>query len=127
MAAPVPGDNTERASASLLCRACGKPLAGETAHGDGNAVHRGCYININMEPPTAHQVPTGSDDPASTHRPWQVVAEQASREQDPTKLNELVTELTQALDEQVIGKPARVRSDGEVKPDENSPAASEDH
>ena len=36
-------------------------------------------------------------------RPWKVIAEEVSREQDPARLTELIEELTHALDEQGIG------------------------
>jgi hypothetical protein len=39
-------------------------------------------------------------------RSWKVVADEVSREQDPKKMTELVTELDQALEEQGLdGKP----------------------
>ena len=45
----------------------------------------------------------GEQPPARRVRPWKIVAEEASHEQDPAKLANLVAELNQALDEQGIG------------------------
>ena len=50
-------------------------------------------------------------------RPWRVVAAEASGEQDPKKLDELVGELNQALDEQGIDGKPKIKRDAKVRPD----------
>ena len=54
----------------------------------------------------------GATDGAVT-RPWKVIAEEVSREHDPKRMAELVSELNRALDEQGIGN----KRDGQPKPD----------
>lgn len=41
--------------------------------------------------------------PARRARPWKVIAQEVSAEQDSAKLTKLVAELNQALDEQGVG------------------------
>lgn len=110
----------ERESSSLLCPICGKPVGAETAKfDDGKAVHAECYTPSLAADGRELRDPSGPD--GSGHRPWKVVAEQASHEQDPARLTELVAELTQALDEQAIGKPATFDPGGAAKSDGKSP------
>jgi hypothetical protein len=45
----------------------------------------------------------GLQPPAARARPWKVIAQEVSGEQDPAKLTKLVDELNQALDEQLVG------------------------
>lgn len=40
-------------------------------------------------------------------RPWKVIAEEASHEQDPVKLSRLVQELNEAIDAQGVSKPKK--------------------
>jgi hypothetical protein len=91
------------------CGVCGKPVAQETAKsdGDGKLVHAECYTS------------------SPNVRPWRVVAEQASHEHDPEKLSELVTELTEAIDQQTSGNRARDHSDGAGRPIDGGSVPSE--
>lgn len=62
---------------------------------------------LQLSPPEPNSSTSNGDQPpASRTRPWNIVAEEVSHEQDPTKLTKLVAELNQALDEQGIGKPS---------------------
>ena len=45
----------------------------------------------------------GAQPPAGRARPWKVIAQEVSGEQDRAKLTKLVAELNQALDEQGVG------------------------
>ena len=63
---------------------------------------------------------TGTQPPAGRARPWKVIAQQVSHEQDSAKLTKLVAELNQALDEQGIGvSPAMLNPDDQVNEKEN--------
>jgi hypothetical protein len=62
---------------------------------------------MNVSKPFIHESTNRSTDEHRSlghARPWRVVAEEVSREQDPARLTKLVEELNQALDEQGIGK-----------------------
>jgi len=101
---------TEQNFSSLLCGFCGRlvPIEIAKTDADGKAIHEECYsLKVKLE--------QASRDGHST-RPWKAVAEEVTRERDPKRLTELVTELNQALDEQGIdGKPKM--TDGKGKPD----------
>lgn len=105
----------------LLCRICGKPVGAETAklNGDGKAVHVECYTPSLAADRRGKNSADPNEADGSGHRPWKVVAEQASHEQDPAKLTELLAELTQALDEQAIGKPPTFQAESAAQPEEN--------
>ena len=45
----------------------------------------------------------GAQAPAGRARPWKVIAQEVSGEEDPAKLTKLIAELNQALDEQRVG------------------------
>lgn len=95
-----PNDKLIDFTSALLCRVCGKHIPIELARtdGDGKAVHEECYAQ-KLQLENASIV---AGDGTAT-RPWRVVADEVSREQDQPKPGELVSELDQALDE--IGKP----------------------
>ena len=44
------------------------------------------------------------DTAQSSNRPWNVIAEEVCREQDPARVTKLLEELGQALEEQGIGR-----------------------
>jgi len=48
----------------------------------------------------------------ASSRPWRVIAEEISRELDPTKLTRLLEELNTAMDRQTIGLGRDDRNDG---------------
>lgn len=56
---------------------------------------------------------------SGTTRPWKVIAEEVSHEQNPVKLTKLLEELNRALDEQGIAKPV-----GKAQRDGTRPSAS---
>jgi hypothetical protein len=71
---------------------------------------------------------TGTQPPAGRARPWKVIAQQVSHEQDSAKLTKLVAELNQALDEQGIGmSPAVLNPDDQVDEKENGSGSLEKH
>jgi hypothetical protein len=45
--------------------------------------------------------------PQTNARPWRVIAEEAYYEPDPERMLELITELNQALDEQILSPVSR--------------------
>ena len=95
-----------------MCQICGKPLPVETAKADadGKTIHEECYA-LKVELEDASQ-----DGHANVTRPWKVIAAEVSREQDPKKMTELVSELNQALDEQKIDGTPKVKPDATRKP-----------
>jgi hypothetical protein len=109
---------THRRTSAPPYRICGKPIPVEAAKtdADGNAIHEECYaLKVKFETATKsthYGRADGATDGTAT-RPWKVIAEEASRECDPKKMAELISELNRALDEQTIGK----RKDGQSKPD----------
>ena len=71
---------------------------------------------------------TGAQPPAGRARPWKVIAQEVSHEEDCAKLTKLVAELNQALDEQGIRmSPARMNSHEKAKEDGNGSASLEKH
>jgi hypothetical protein len=61
--------------------------------------------SLKLFPPDANSgANAGAQPPAGPARPWKVIAQEVSGEQDPAKLTKLVAELNQALDEQAIGR-----------------------
>jgi formate-dependent nitrite reductase cytochrome c552 subunit len=128
-----PERTPRKESASPLCQICGKPIPVEIAetNGNGKATHDDCYLSKVrlVEGKADGDSSTRTDHPSVRQvRPWKVIAEEVCHEQDSAKLNKLVAELNQALDEQGIGKSARqVNRHGEVKADGNSSASSEKH
>ena len=79
-------------------------------------------------PDTDSGASTGAHLPARHARPWKVIAQEASREQDSAKLTKLVAELNQALDEQGIGmSPAMLNPDDQVNEKENGSGSLEKH
>lgn len=71
---------------------------------------------------------TGTQPPAGRARPWKVIAQEVSHEQDSAKLTKLVAELNQALDEQGIGmSPAMLNPDDQVNEKENGSGSLETH
>ena len=71
---------------------------------------------------------TAAQPPAGRARPWKVIAQEVSHEQDSAKLTKLVAELKQALDEQRIGTSlARMNSHEKAKEDGNGSASLEKH
>lgn len=95
----------------LLCRICDKPVAVETAKTDGagHAIHEECYaLKISLEQ-------ASGDGHAKSTRSWKVIAAEASHEQDPKKMTELITELNQALDEQNLDGTSKPSFDGNPK------------
>lgn len=96
----------------LRCRICDKPISTETAKtdGDGKAIHEECYaVKVKLEQASI-------DGHAKSTRPWKVVAAEVSREQNPEKFTELVTELNQALNEQNVDGTPKSKGDGATKP-----------
>lgn len=62
------------------------------------------------------------DSAPRTTRPWKVIAEEVSHEQDPVRLSKLIEELNRALDEQGVGKPVgKPKPDGQPRPDGSGP------
>jgi hypothetical protein len=58
---------------------------------------------------------TGAQPPAGRARPWKVIAQEVSHEQDSARLTNLVAELNEALDEQGIRmSPAMLNPDDQV-------------
>jgi len=106
-------------TSALPCPICGKPIPMETAKtdADGKAIHDECYGSKekfeNATKSTHDGRAEGATDGAAT-RPWKVIAEEVSHEQNPKKLSELISELNRALDEQRIGK----SKDGQPTPDD---------
>ena len=103
----------KKESSALCCTICDKPVAIENAKSDcdGNSFHRECYaIKVELEQATR-------DGHANVNRPWKAVAAEISREQDPKKMTELVTELNQALDEQNLDGTPKLKPDSKPKPD----------
>ena len=71
---------------------------------------------------------TGTPPPAGRARPWKVIAQEVSHEQDSAKLTKLVAELNRALDEQGIGmSPAMLNPDDQVNKKENGSGSLEKH
>lgn len=71
---------------------------------------------------------TGTQALAGRARPWKVIAQEVSHEQDSAKLTKLVAELNQALDEQGIGmSPAMLNPDDQVNEKENGSGSLETH
>jgi hypothetical protein len=59
----------------------------------------------------------------NTTRPWKVVAAEVAKESNPTRLNELIMELEQALNDQGIGQPCIVQPNiGQPNNDAEPPA-----
>lgn len=99
-------------SPALRCRICDKPVALENAKtdGDGQAIHEECYaLRLKLEQASQDGHPHAS-------RPWKVIAEEVTREQDSNKLSELVTELNEALGKQTMDGTAKFGPDGKTKP-----------
>ena len=73
-----------------------------------------------VEPPDVNtSASSGVQPPAGHARPWRVISQEISHEQDSAKLTRLIAELNQALDEQGIGmSPARMNSHEKAKEDE---------
>ena len=71
---------------------------------------------------------TDGQPPAGRARPWKVIAQEVSHEEDCAKLTKLVAELNQALDEQGIGtSPAKMNTHDKAKEDGNGSASLEKH
>lgn len=100
-------------SSALVCQICGQSVAVGAAKTDGNgkAIHEECYaLKVNSEKASL-------DGPAHSTRPWQDIAAEVTKEQDPKKMTELVVELNEALDEQTLDGAPKVKPDG--KPEAN--------
>ena len=119
---PLPPDQSPTKD-SVVCRICGKPVSVNTAKADayGEPIHEECYAaKVQFEQASrfeqadrdalqsANGVSHRGDGHTGDSRPWKLIAEEVTREEDPKKMAELVTELNQALDEQ--------RIDGTPKP-----------
>ena len=109
MNTPTPASSRKRVpnteSPALRCRICDKPIAIETAKTDGagQGVHEECYaLKVKLEQ-------ASGDGHAQATRPWKIIAEEVSREQDSKRMPELVAELNQALDEQNLDGTPRPR------------------
>jgi hypothetical protein len=108
----TPKQGSKKEPAALVCRICDKPVTLETAKTDGagNAVHEECYaLKVNLEK-------ASQNGHAHSTRSWKTVAAEVTREQDPKKMTELITELNQALEEQNINGTPKARPDGNPKP-----------
>ena len=104
----LPPDETTTKD-SVICRICGNPVSANTAKADavGKPIHEECYaLKVQFEQAgrdvlePVHGVSDTGDGHAGTSRPWKLIAEEVTREQDPKRMGELVDELNQALDEQ---------------------------
>jgi len=80
---------------------------------------------LNPFPPGANSgASAGAQPPTESARPWKVIAQEVSGEQDPAKLTKLIAELNQALDEQGNGSsPAIINPHDQVN-EEGSGSAS---
>jgi len=117
---------------SVVCRICGKPVPVSIANSDedGMAIHEECYVlKVKFEQANRfeqasrdvlrpiHGVGDRGDGHAGTSRPWKLIAEKVSREQEPKKMDELVAELNQALEEQGIDGAPKPKPDAKKTPD----------
>jgi hypothetical protein len=128
---PLPPEQTPTKD-SIICRICGKPVSVNTAKADadGKGIHEECYaLKVQFEQAARFEqagrealrpvqgLSDGGDGNAGNSRPWKLIAEEVTREQDPKKMGELVAELNQALDEQKIDGTPKAKPDSKPKPD----------
>lgn len=106
--------NSKDNPSSVLCQICGKsiPIATAKTDEDGKAIHEECYAALMKSQPAS---PDGQGQGAHSIRPWKVIAEEASHEQDPKKMSALVEELNRALDTQKLDGAQKATLDSKAK------------